>query len=52
MKIKKGKAQKVCQKTKLKFKNYKNCLQTTQFENIFSRKKEININSLKTIKNS
>ena len=37
--IKKQKAQKVCHKKKLKFENYKNCLEATQLENKPSRKK-------------
>ena len=41
MKIEKQKTQKVFHKTKLKFKGYRNCLQTTQLKNSTSTKKNI-----------
>ena len=41
MKIEKQKTQKVFHKTKLKFKDYRNCLQTTQLKNSNSTKKNI-----------
>ena len=41
MKIEEQKTQKVFHKTKLKFKDYRNCLQTTQLKNSNSTKKNI-----------
>ena len=52
--IKNEKEQKVCQ-TKLKFENYKNCLEATQLDNEIKHleKNKIKIDSLnKVIKNS
>ena len=47
MKIKKNGAKSVI-KRKLKFENYKNCLEATQFENKVSKlEKKINIDSLR-----
>ena len=47
MKIKKKGAKSVI-KRKLKFENYKNCLEATQFENKVSKlEKKINIDSLR-----
>ena len=47
--IKKPNVQKRVIKRKLKFENYKNCLEETQFENKINHleKNKININSLK-----
>ena len=44
----------VCYKKKLKFENYKNCLEATQFENEtnYLEKNKINIDSLKKIINN
>ena len=50
VKIEKSKRhQKVCHKNKLKFKNYQNCLEATQFEKkiYYLDKNEINMDSLK-----
>ena len=50
MKIKKQKAQKKCfLKRKLKFENYKNCLEATQLDNKidYLEKNKIDIDSLK-----
>ena len=50
VKIKKGKDTKICvTKRKLKFENYKNCLEATQLENKINclEKNKINIDSLK-----
>ena len=53
VKIKK-RYKKVCYKKKLKFENYKNCLEATQFENEtnYLEKNKINIDSLKKIINN
>ena len=49
--IKKQKAKKSVSEKKLKFENYKNCLEATQLENKINHleKHKININSLKKI---
>ena len=55
VKIQKQKAQKSVMKRKLKFENYKNCLEATQLENKTNHleKNQIDIDSLKkVIKNS
>ena len=55
VKIKKEKAQKVCHKKKLKFENYKSCLEATHLDNNikYLEDSKINIDSPKKIfKNS
>ena len=48
VKIKSIRHKKVCHKRKLKFENYKNCLEATQLENkSYLEKHKINIDSLK-----
>ena len=52
VKNKKGKGKKKCViKRKLKFENYKNCLEATQLDNkiTYLEKNKINIDSLKKI---
>ena len=51
VKIKKDKAQKVCHKKKLKFENYKSCLEATHLDNNikYLEESKINIDSPKKI---